>query len=79
MTTAKDRPWLFRTYAGHSTAKASNALYKSNLAKGQTGLSVAFDLATHRGFDSDHPRVTGDVGMAGVAIDSVEDMKILFD
>ena len=72
-------PWTIRQYAGFSTAKDSNAFYKRNLASGQKGLSVAFDLATHRGYDSDHPRVTGDVGMAGVAIDSVEDMKILFD
>ncbi|MDZ4173512.1 MAG: methylmalonyl-CoA mutase, partial [Hydrogenophaga sp.] len=75
----KDQPWIFRTYAGHSTAKASNELYRTNLSRGQTGLSVAFDLPTHRGYDSDHPRVAGDVGKAGVAIDSVEDMKILFD
>ncbi len=73
------RPWTIRQYAGFSTAEESNAFYKRNLAAGQQGLSVAFDLATHRGYDSDHPRVTGDVGMAGVAIDSVEDMKILFD
>lgn len=73
------RPWTIRQYAGFSTAAASNAFYKRNLAAGQKGLSVAFDLATHRGYDSDHPRVTGDVGKAGVAIDSVEDMKILFD
>lgn len=73
------RPWTIRQYAGFSTAEASNAFYKRNLAAGQKGLSVAFDLATHRGYDSDHPRVTGDVGKAGVAIDSVEDMKILFD
>lgn len=73
------RPWTVRQYAGFSTAEASNAFYKRNLAAGQKGLSVAFDLATHRGYDSDHPRVTGDVGKAGVAIDSVEDMKILFD
>lgn len=72
------RPWTIRQYAGFSTAKESNAFYRRNLAQGQKGLSVAFDLATHRGYDSDHPRVTGDVGMAGVAIDSVEDMKILF-
>jgi len=72
-------PWTIRQYAGFSTAHESNAFYKRNLAAGQKGLSVAFDLATHRGYDSDHPRVTGDVGMAGVAIDSVEDMKILFD
>lgn len=73
------RPWTIRQYAGFSTASASNAFYRRNLAAGQKGLSVAFDLATHRGYDSDHPRVTGDVGKAGVAIDSVEDMKILFD
>ena len=73
------RPWTIRQYAGFSTAEASNAFYRRNLAQGQKGLSVAFDLATHRGYDSDHPRVTGDVGMAGVAIDSVEDMKVLFD
>eukprot|EP01027_Heterolobosea_sp_BB2_P002895 GEZU01004341.1.p1 GENE.GEZU01004341.1~~GEZU01004341.1.p1 ORF type:complete len:763 (+),score=276.99 GEZU01004341.1:54-2342(+) len=72
------RPWTIRQYAGFSTAEESNAFYKQALKKGQKGLSVAFDLATHRGYDSDHPRVTGDVGMAGVAIDSVEDMKILF-
>lgn len=73
------RPWTIRQYAGFSTVEESNAFYKKNLAAGQQGLSVAFDLATHRGYDSDHPRVVGDVGMAGVAIDSVEDMKILFD
>ncbi|MFN2358008.1 MAG: methylmalonyl-CoA mutase [Desulfotignum sp.] len=73
------RPWTIRQYAGFSTAKESNAFYRRNLAAGQKGLSVAFDLATHRGYDSDHPRVAGDVGKAGVAIDSVEDMKILFD
>lgn len=73
------RPWTIRQYAGFSTAEASNAFYRRNLASGQKGLSVAFDLATHRGYDSDHPRVVGDVGKAGVAIDSVEDMKILFD
>jgi methylmalonyl-CoA mutase len=72
-------PWTIRQYAGFSTAEDSNAFYRRNLAAGQKGLSVAFDLATHRGYDSDHPRVTGDVGKAGVAIDSVEDMKILFD
>jgi methylmalonyl-CoA mutase len=72
------RPWTVRQYAGFSTAEESNAFYKRNLAAGQMGLSVAFDLATHRGYDSDHPRVTGDVGKAGVAIDSIEDMKILF-
>ena len=73
------RPWTLRQYAGYSTAQESNAFYRRNLEAGQTGLSIAFDLATHRGYDSDHPRVTGDVGKAGVAIDSVEDMKILFD
>ncbi len=73
------RPWTIRQYAGFSTAKESNAFYRKNLAAGQKGLSVAFDLATHRGYDSDHPRVSGDVGKAGVAVDSVEDMKILFD
>ena len=72
------RPWTIRQYAGFSTAEKSNAFYKRNLAQGQKGLSVAFDLATHRGYDSDHPRVAGDVGMAGVAIDTVEDMKRLF-
>ena len=74
-----NRPWTIRQYAGFSTAEESNAFYRKNLAAGQMGLSVAFDLATHRGYDSDHPRVTGDVGKAGVAIDTVEDMKILFD
>src|SRR5688572_7665138 len=73
------RPWTIRQYAGFSTAEDSNAFYRRNLAAGQKGLSVAFDLATHRGYDSDHPRVVGDVGKAGVAIDTVEDMKILFD
>lgn len=73
------RPWTIRQYAGFSTAEASNAFYRRNLKAGQKGLSVAFDLATHRGYDSDHPRVKGDVGMAGVAIDTVEDMKLLFD
>src|SRR5258708_23371630 len=73
------RPWQVRKYAGFSTAEESNKFYRANLAAGQMGLSVAFDLATHRGYDSDHPRVVGDVGKAGVAIDSVEDMKILFD
>ncbi|NRB17365.1 MAG: methylmalonyl-CoA mutase [Rhodobacteraceae bacterium] len=73
------RPWTIRQYAGFSTAEASNAFYRRNLAAGQQGVSVAFDLATHRGYDSDHPRVVGDVGKAGVAIDSVEDMKILFE
>src|SRR6476469_949391 len=74
-----NRPWTIRQYAGFSTAEESNAFYRRNLAAGQMGLSVAFDLATHRGYDSDHERVVGDVGKAGVAIDSVEDMKILFD
>src|SRR5688572_7380720 len=74
-----NRPWTIRQYAGFSTARESNAFYRANLAAGQKGLSVAFDLATHRGYDSDHPRVTGDVGKAGVAIDSVEDMKLLFE
>ena len=73
------RPWTIRQYAGFSTAEESNAFYRKNLANGQKGLSIAFDLATHRGYDSDHKRVVGDVGKAGVAIDSVEDMKILFD
>src|SRR3989339_2021312 len=73
------RPWTIRQYAGFSTARDSNAFYRKNLAAGQKGLSVAFDLATHRGYDSDHPRVAGDVGMAGVAIDSILDMQILFD
>ena len=74
-----NRPWTVRQYAGFSTAEESNAFYRANLAAGQQGLSIAFDLATHRGYDSDHPRVTGDVGKAGVAIDSIEDMKVLFD
>ena len=74
-----ERPWTIRQYAGFSTAEASNAFYKRNLAAGQMGLSIAFDLATHRGYDSDHPRVVGDVGMAGVAIDSILDMRVLFD
>jgi methylmalonyl-CoA mutase len=73
------QPWTIRQYAGFSTARESNAFYRKNLAAGQKGLSVAFDLATHRGYDSDHPRVCGDIGKAGVAVDSVEDMKILFD
>eukprot|EP00271_Cylindrocystis_brebissonii_P002320 TRINITY_DN1285_c0_g1_i2.p1 TRINITY_DN1285_c0_g1~~TRINITY_DN1285_c0_g1_i2.p1 ORF type:complete len:703 (-),score=128.20 TRINITY_DN1285_c0_g1_i2:7-2115(-) len=73
------KPWTIRQYAGYSTAEESNAFYRRNLAAGQKGLSIAFDLATHRGYDSDHPRVAGDVGMAGVAVDSVEDMKRLFD
>src|SRR6202166_3879944 len=74
-----NRPWTIRQYAGFSTAEESNHFYRENLAAGQMGLSIAFDLATHRGYDSDSPRVTGDVGKAGVAIDTVEDMKILFD
>ncbi|MDD3125642.1 MAG: methylmalonyl-CoA mutase family protein, partial [Candidatus Kapabacteria bacterium] len=74
-----DRPWTIRQYAGFSTAEESNAFYRRNLAAGQKGLSVAFDLATHRGYDSDHERVVGDVGKAGVAVDSILDMKILFD
>src|SRR6476660_6505728 len=73
------RPWTIRQYAGFSTAEESNRFYRDNLTKGQKGLSIAFDLATHRGYDSDHPRVKGDVGMAGVAIDSIADMRILFD
>ena len=72
------QPWTIRQYAGFSTAEDSNAFYRRNLAGGQKGLSVAFDLATHRGYDSDHPRVVGDVGMAGVAIDSILDMRTLF-
>ncbi|MDP6908453.1 MAG: methylmalonyl-CoA mutase family protein, partial [Flavobacteriales bacterium] len=73
------RPWTIRQYAGFSTAEESNAFYRRNLEAGQKGLSVAFDLATHRGYDSDHEKVVGDVGKAGVAIDTVEDMKLLFD
>src|SRR4029453_14584586 len=73
------RPWTIRQYSGFSTAEDSNAFYRRNLAAGQQGVSIAFDLATHRGYDSDHPRVTGDVGMAGVAIDSIYDMRTLFD
>ena len=73
------KPWTIRQYAGFSTAEESNAFYRRNLAAGQKGLSVAFDLPTHRGYDSDHERVTSDVGKAGVAIDTVEDMKILFN
>ena len=73
------QPWTIRQYAGFSTAEDSNAFYRRNLAAGQMGLSIAFDLATHRGYDSDHPRVAGDVGMAGVAIDSILDMRTLFD
>src|SRR5215468_3000573 len=74
-----NRPWTIRQYSGFSTAEESNRFYRDNLKAGQMGLSIAFDLATHRGYDSDHPRVVGDVGKAGVAIDSVEDMKVLFD
>ena len=73
------RPWTVRQYAGFSTAEESNAFYRRNIAQGQQGVSVAFDLPTHRGYDSDHQRARGDVGMAGVAVDSVEDMKVLFD
>src|SRR5256714_9327929 len=72
------QPWTIRQYAGFSTAEDSNAFYRRNLTAGQKGLSIAFDLATHRGYDSDHPRVSGDVGMAGVAIDSIYDMRTLF-
>ena len=75
----KTRPWTIRQYGGFSTAEESNAFYRRNLEDGQRGISVAFDLATHRGYDSDHPRVAGDVGMAGVAIDSILDMQKLFD
>ena len=78
-TMYSSRPWTVRQYAGFSTVEESNKFYRENLKAGQQGLSVAFDLATHRGYDSDHERVVGDVGMAGVAIDSIEDMKILFD
>ncbi len=74
-----DKPWTIRQYAGFSTAEDSNAFYRRNLAGGQKGLSVAFDLPTHRGYDSDNPRIAGDVGMAGVAIDSIYDMRTLFD
>ena len=76
---SKDRPWLFRTYAGHSTAKASNELYRTNLAKGQTGLSVAFDLPTQTGYDSDHALAKGEVGKVGVPISHIGDMRTLFD
>ncbi|MGI9436043.1 MAG: methylmalonyl-CoA mutase family protein, partial [Geminicoccaceae bacterium] len=75
----RDRPWLFRTYAGHSSAAASNALFRTNLARGQTGLSVAFDLPTQTGYDSDHPLARGEVGKVGVPISSVSDMEVLFD
>ena len=77
--TGRDRPWLFRTYAGHSTAAASNALYRGNLAKGQTGLSVAFDLPTQTGYDSDHGLARGEVGKVGVPISHLGDMRTLFD
>src|SRR5262245_56356023 len=75
----KDQPWLFRTYSGHSSAKASNALYRTNLARGQTGLSVAFDLPTQTGYDSDHPLAKGEVGKVGVPISHLGDMMALFD
>src|SRR6195256_4447092 len=75
----RDKPWIFRTYAGHSTAPQSNALYRRNLAKGQTGLSVAFDLPTQIGYDSDHPMARGEVGKVGVAIDSLRDMEAMLD
>src|SRR5512143_1540945 len=78
MPPQKDQAWLFRTYAGHSTARASNELYRGNLAKGQTGLSVAFDLPTQTGYDSDHPLAAGEVGKVGVPIRHVEDMEALF-
>src|SRR5262249_26710657 len=74
-----DRPWIFRTYSGHSTARASNALYRSNLAKGQTGLSIAFDLPTQTGYDADHPLAAGEVGKVGVPIGSIEDMDQLLE
>ena len=77
--TSKDRPWLIRTYAGHSTAAASNKLYRSNLAKGQTGLSVAFDLPTQTGYDSDHLLARGEVGKVGVPVGHLGDMRALFD
>ena len=75
----RDKPWIFRTYAGHSTAAASNALYRKNLSKGQTGLSIAFDLPTQTGYDSDHPHAKGEVGKVGVAISHLRDMRALFD
>ena len=75
----KSKPWIFRTYAGHSTAKASNKLFKENLKKGQTGLSIAFDLPTQTGYDSDHPLASGEVGKVGVPINHIGDMRILFD
>ncbi|MCY4261521.1 MAG: methylmalonyl-CoA mutase family protein, partial [Rhodobacteraceae bacterium] len=74
-----DRPWIFRTYAGHSTARASNALFKTNLARGQVGLSIAFDLPTQTGYDSDHPLAKGEVGKVGVPICHIGDMRTLFD
>jgi (2R)-ethylmalonyl-CoA mutase len=77
--TKRDQPWLFRTYAGHSTAAASNALYRTNLAKGQTGLSVAFDLPTQTGYDSDHPLARGEVGKVGVPVGHIGDMRALFE
>src|ERR1051325_10943329 len=77
--TMRDKPWIFRTYAGHSTARESNALYRKNLAKGQTGLSVAFDLPTQTGYDSDHPLAKGEVGKVGVPISHLGDMRALFD
>ena len=77
--TARDKPWLFRTYAGHSTAAASNALYRANLARGQTGLSVAFDLPTQTGYDSDHILARGEVGKVGVPVSHLGDMRALFD
>src|SRR5437773_10437113 len=77
-TRARDKPWIFRTYAGHSNAAASNALYRTNLAKGQTGLSVAFDLPTQSGYDSDHPLAKGEVGKVGVPISHLDDMRALF-
>jgi len=79
MTNNRPRPWLFRTYAGHSTAKASNELYRTNLAKGQTGLSVAFDLPTQTGYDSDHILARGEVGKVGVPVCHLGDMRALFD
>src|SRR3712207_589831 len=75
----RDRPWLMRTYSGHSSAKASNELYRRNLAKGQTGLSVAFDLPTQTGYDADHPLARGEVGKVGVPVCSLEDVRTLFD
>src|SRR5580658_9869624 len=79
LATRRDKPWIFRTYAGHSTARESNRLYRQNLAKGQTGLSIAFDLPTQTGFDSDHPLARGEVGKVGVAISHIGDMRALFD